>query len=244
MADYNLGRVQGAGFFNSSATSGTSIALSSISPTGIKPLIGDHVMFNNGDIRRVSAVSSTTVTCGSVLANFKGVSVSSIDASGTGFVFTLSDGSSITVPMDIVTAVNGEHGSVGLDMSDFEAIELWSGSWKCDGSSGSITVPNLGDYALLLAEISNLGYGDRALFWKTDASGSSSTSGGFSSVSLTRSSTTMASGSVLQMNTPYNGDKINSITRCSVKMSGSTLTVSGGLAIYLTCLWGLVRLRK
>lgn len=72
MADYNLGRVQGAGFFNSSAASGTSIALSTISPTGIKPLVGDHVMFNNGDIRRVSAVSSTTVTCGSVLANLKG----------------------------------------------------------------------------------------------------------------------------------------------------------------------------
>lgn len=72
MATTNLGRVQGAGFFYTTASSGTSVALSTITPTNIKPLAGDCVIFPNGDVRKVTAVSSTTVTCGSVVASFKG----------------------------------------------------------------------------------------------------------------------------------------------------------------------------
>lgn len=74
MATVNLGRIRGAGFFYSSATSGTSVSTSSITPTNISPLIGDHIMFSNGDIRQVTALGPSSMTCGSVLANFKGSS--------------------------------------------------------------------------------------------------------------------------------------------------------------------------
>ena len=72
MAEINLGRVQGGGFFYSSAASSTSIAKSTLSPSGISPLVGDAVVFSNGDVRKVTAVSGDTITCGEALANFKG----------------------------------------------------------------------------------------------------------------------------------------------------------------------------
>ena len=72
MSTVNLGRVQGGGIFYSTASSGTSIAKSTITPTSIVPLVGDCVVFPNGDLRKITAVSSTNVTCGSVSANFKG----------------------------------------------------------------------------------------------------------------------------------------------------------------------------
>nr|DAG81699.1 MAG TPA: hypothetical protein [Caudoviricetes sp.] len=72
MSTTNLGRVQGAGFFYTTASSGTSIALSTITPTSIKPLVGDCVIFPNGDLRKVTAVSTSAVTCGDVVASFKG----------------------------------------------------------------------------------------------------------------------------------------------------------------------------
>lgn len=72
MADYNFGRVQGAGFFNSSAASGTNIALASISPANIRPLAGDLVVFSNGDIRKVTVIEGNSVVCGEVLFNLKG----------------------------------------------------------------------------------------------------------------------------------------------------------------------------
>ena len=72
MAQVNLGRVQGGGFFYSSATSGTSIVKSTLSPSGLVPLVGDSVVFPNGDVRKVTSVSGDTVTCGSVLTSFKG----------------------------------------------------------------------------------------------------------------------------------------------------------------------------
>ena len=72
MSTVNLGRVQGGGIFYSTASSGTSIAKSTITPTSIVPLVGDCVVFPNGDLRKITAVSGTNVTCGSVAANFKG----------------------------------------------------------------------------------------------------------------------------------------------------------------------------
>ena len=72
MSEINLGRVQGGGIFYSTASSGTSIAKSTLTPTGLVPLVGDCVVFSNGDLRKITAVSSTNVTCGSVSANFKG----------------------------------------------------------------------------------------------------------------------------------------------------------------------------
>lgn len=72
MSEINLGRVQGGGIFYSTASSGTSIAKSTLTPTGLVPLVGDCVVFPNGDLRKITAVSGTNVTCGSVSANFKG----------------------------------------------------------------------------------------------------------------------------------------------------------------------------
>ena len=63
---------QGVSVFYSTATSGTSVELSTITPASLSPLVGDRIMFSNGDLREVTAVSSSTVSCGSVLANFKG----------------------------------------------------------------------------------------------------------------------------------------------------------------------------
>lgn len=74
MASTNLGRVQGAGVFTTTAASGTSISSSTISPTNISPLVGDSVIFPNGDVRNVTAVSGGTITCGDVVTNIKGES--------------------------------------------------------------------------------------------------------------------------------------------------------------------------
>ena len=72
MSEVNLGRVQGGGIFYSTASSGTSIAKSTLTPTGLVPLIGDCVVFSNGDLRKITATSGDNITCGSVAANFKG----------------------------------------------------------------------------------------------------------------------------------------------------------------------------
>lgn len=72
MASTNLGRVRGAGMFTTTAASGTSVALTTISPTNISPLVGDSIMFPNGDIRLVTAISETTITCGEVVTNITG----------------------------------------------------------------------------------------------------------------------------------------------------------------------------
>ena len=72
MASTNLGRVQGAGVFTTTAASGTSVASGTISPTNISPLAGDSVIFPNGDVRNVTAVSGGTITCGDVVTNIKG----------------------------------------------------------------------------------------------------------------------------------------------------------------------------
>lgn len=72
MSEVNLGRVQGGGVFYSTAGSGTGIAKSTLTPTGLSPLIGDCVMFSNGDLRKITAVSETNVTCGDVVTSFKG----------------------------------------------------------------------------------------------------------------------------------------------------------------------------
>lgn len=72
MSEENLGRVQGAGFFFSTAVSSTSADMATISPSTIKPVYGDNIIFANGDIRNITAVSDTAVTCGGVVANLQG----------------------------------------------------------------------------------------------------------------------------------------------------------------------------
>ena len=72
MAATNLGRVQGAGFFYSSANSATTVALNTIMPNNVSPLVGDTVVFSNGDIRQVQAIDSTNVSLGAATGSFQG----------------------------------------------------------------------------------------------------------------------------------------------------------------------------
>lgn len=72
MAMTNLGRVQGAGHFLTTTASGTGVQITTIKPTNIKPLVGDSILFPNGDIRSITAINTTTATCGEVVINIKG----------------------------------------------------------------------------------------------------------------------------------------------------------------------------
>ena len=109
MSEINLGRVQGGGIFYSTASSGTSIAKSTLTPTGLVPLVEDCVVFPNGDLRKITAVSGTNVTCGSVSANFKG------DKGDTGTTSSIvkTDGSTPwkTLPVFVTTSFNFEKAS-------------------------------------------------------------------------------------------------------------------------------------
>lgn len=84
----NLGRVQGAGWFHTSAASGTSVNISSLQPQ-LTPFVGDAVLFPNGDVRQITAVGSSTVTLGTVLFSVKGdagignATLSNIDGDST-----------------------------------------------------------------------------------------------------------------------------------------------------------------
>lgn len=72
MSKVNLGRVQGGGIFYSTAGSGASIARNTLYPQGLIPLVGDTVLFSNGDFRTITSSNSSTVTCGDVVANIRG----------------------------------------------------------------------------------------------------------------------------------------------------------------------------
>ena len=63
---------QGKSVFYSTAPSGTSIGAPSLMTDTIAPLVGDIIIFSNGDIRAVTAVDFDLITCGQVLANIKG----------------------------------------------------------------------------------------------------------------------------------------------------------------------------
>ena len=107
----NLGRVRGAGIFFSSVTSATSIATSSITPTNISPLVGDSILFNNGDIRTVTAINSTTITCGSVQANIKGATGATGPAGPAG-----TDGIPIKVYRHLVTVTGYATGPIEAEI--------------------------------------------------------------------------------------------------------------------------------
>lgn len=72
MTTTNLGRVQGGSFFFATDTSGTSVERTDLHPSTIPPLVGDHIIFPNGDIRKITVVGSTTITCDAVSANLRG----------------------------------------------------------------------------------------------------------------------------------------------------------------------------
>lgn len=59
---HNLGRVQGGGFYGSTSTSETSIPKSSVSAGSVAPLTGDVIVNANGDLCRITAVTSTAYT--------------------------------------------------------------------------------------------------------------------------------------------------------------------------------------
>lgn len=68
----NLGRVQGAGFFYCTEQSSASVQLASLTPNNIHPLVGDNVVFNNGDVRKITTVAQPIVACSEVVANLTG----------------------------------------------------------------------------------------------------------------------------------------------------------------------------
>lgn len=72
MADTNLGRVQGASVFKTTASSSTAINISTLTPSNIQPLPGDGVLFPNGDLRAVISKTTTVATLGEVLFSLKG----------------------------------------------------------------------------------------------------------------------------------------------------------------------------
>lgn len=125
-----LGRVQGAGMFVAKvdAYAGVSsqyVSRSDLLPAesdGIKPMLGDCVVFSNGVVGTVSNVSSsTTITCKTNLFTLKGkdgLNITNVEqttvsdkSGGTNVVtFTLSDGSKHTVQIK-----NGQEGGIGVD---------------------------------------------------------------------------------------------------------------------------------
>lgn len=84
---------QGASVFHTMAASGTSIAVSGLQPQ-LPPFVGDAVLFPNGDVRQITAVSGSIVTLGDVLFSLKGdggignATLSNIDGDSTENGFT------------------------------------------------------------------------------------------------------------------------------------------------------------
>lgn len=58
----NLGRVQGGGFYGSTSASETSIPKSTVLSGGVSPLVNDVIVNANGDLCRITAVTSTAYT--------------------------------------------------------------------------------------------------------------------------------------------------------------------------------------
>lgn len=121
MATTNLGRVQGAGFFYTTASSGTSVALSTITPTSIKPLVGDCIIFPNGDVRKITAVSASAATCGAVstsLVNLKTKTkvLTTADITVAQGEFTVADTTLLLTYNDDYSIINIS-GRIGINVS-------------------------------------------------------------------------------------------------------------------------------
>lgn len=72
MAITILGRVQGGSIFYSTTDSSTSINKNTLQPANLTPLVGDNVLFSNGDLRTIISIVEDTVTCGDVVTNLLG----------------------------------------------------------------------------------------------------------------------------------------------------------------------------
>lgn len=72
MALTKLGRVQGVSIFTVASSTSTNIKRNSLTPVDITPMIGDSVLFIDGDVRRIVDVNETSITCGEPFVNIKG----------------------------------------------------------------------------------------------------------------------------------------------------------------------------
>ena len=123
MSSVNLGRVQGAGVFYSSAASGTSVALSTVTPTSVKPLSGDTIVFSNGDLRTVTGISGTTITCGEIVGSVKGANGTRGSKWSTAESIPMPDGSQSAGDQFLTTGADN-NGNV------YE----WGGQWILKGN--------------------------------------------------------------------------------------------------------------
>jgi len=125
-----LGRVQGASMFVTTVdaydgVSTQNVSRSDIFPAesnGIKPMVGDCIVFANGVVGTVSNVqSSTTIICKPTLFSLKGkdgLNITSVEQTTTSdksgginvVTFTLSDGTKHNVQIS-----NGKEGGIGVD---------------------------------------------------------------------------------------------------------------------------------
>lgn len=68
----NLGRIEGGSVFACTVWSTENINRRFILPENKKPLVGDSIIFNNGELRSIIAVDGEEITCGEVIADFRG----------------------------------------------------------------------------------------------------------------------------------------------------------------------------
>ncbi len=62
MSSNNLGRVQGGGFFGSTSTNTASITKTTVQTNGVSPLVGDTIVNANGDLCKITAITSSAYT--------------------------------------------------------------------------------------------------------------------------------------------------------------------------------------
>ena len=74
MALTKLGRVQGGSVFTASIQSTNSVAIANVQPADITPMVGDSILFIDGDIRQIINVSASLITCGDIIAKITGAS--------------------------------------------------------------------------------------------------------------------------------------------------------------------------
>lgn len=60
---FNLGRVQGASVFTADMPANTQISTSQLKPNNLTPFIGDHIIFQLGEVYEITAINSNTITC-------------------------------------------------------------------------------------------------------------------------------------------------------------------------------------
>ena len=146
MGSTNLGRVQGGGFFGSTSTSATSITKTTVQTNGVSPLVGDTIVNANGDLCRITAVTSTAYTV-SKYASIKGATGNkgdkgdagtngttpslqaaaggNINNTGTPTVKASTSGTTTTFTFDYLKGAKGDKGDKGAD-----------GTNGTDGSNG------------------------------------------------------------------------------------------------------------